>query len=263
MKQLRRTLPMDGIVDTIEDRLTDRHASFLTDSRLPIGRPAQHRTTAPEFIVRRAASANTAGKFLLDRCNDRALWTATRPVLLRKGDGRVCYRKILVPIDFTEAGRIAAEFAIGCFPYAQIVFLHAFQGPENPLHNAGHASGDIRSQRLSYQEKAVEKLVRLTDELRLSDNLVSRVAHYGSAFSVIVNYAAKMDADLVLFGPQKPLCLKDLLFGSAASRIANCTNADVLVVPHPLIKHGISPATPNGTKREDQRILPALSSHKL
>ncbi|KRB84814.1 universal stress protein [Noviherbaspirillum sp. Root189] len=261
MKQLRKRLPGESIVGTIESPPTAKHFLRTTDGRVPFKLPAQHGTTVSEFIIRRTGSTNTVGKFLLDRYNDRLLWTATRPILLCRADKRTYHRKILVPVDFTERARIAAEFAIACFPCAQIVFLNAFQGPENSLHETSHASGDVRSQRLSSHEQAIAKLVHFTDQLRPFDNLVSHVAHFGSTFSVIANYATRMDADLILIGPQEQLCLKDLLFRSAASRIASCTNADVLVVPRRMSEQGISPAVPNGTARERQRIMPTLSSY--
>lgn len=262
MKQLRKRLPRNEIAGTDDNLPTAKRSLLRSDSRLSIGLHLQHRTTVPEFIIRRAGGANAVGKFLLDLCNDRVLWTATRPILLRKAGGRACYRKILVPVDFTKAARIAAEFAINRFPNAQIVFLHAFQEPEDSSHEARHAPGNVCSQRLSSQERAIAKLVHITDQLRPSDNLISRVAHFGSTFSVVANYAARMDADLILIGPQEHLCFKDLLFGSAASRIANCTNADVLVMPNQMSRQGISPTATNGTTREHRRIMPALSSYK-
>ncbi|MFC7517356.1 universal stress protein [Herbaspirillum sp. GCM10030257] len=263
MKQPRKRLPRESIVGTIESPPTAKHFSLTTDGKIPFKFPAQYRTSVSEFMVRRTGSTNAVGKFLLERYNDRVLWTATHPILLCRADSRACHRKILVPVDFTERARIAAEFAVACFPYAQIVFLHAFHGPEDSLHEASRASGDICSQRLNSHEQIIAKLVHFTDQLQPFDNLVSHVAHFGPTFSVIANYAARMDADLILIAPQEQRGLKDILFGSAASRIANCTSADVLVVPRRMSKQGISPAAPNGTTRKPQRIMPALSSYKL
>jgi len=227
---------------------------------------AANKITVHDFIHRGTNSGGIVGKFLLDRYNDYVLRTTAQPVLLSKHSNEnrhASYQRILVPVDFTEAGALAAHLAIRCFPLAQIVFLHAFQALDDPSKATGYSPSEVHARRLRAQESASARLKKFVDELGPFDNLVSQVVRYGPAFSVITNYASQMNADLIVLCTEGHPCLHELLYGSVASRFAARITGDVLAVPRRMTGQAASLAHQEAIEREYRRIMATLPSYSL
>lgn len=154
------------------------------------------------------------------------------PVLLARADVRKCYRRILVPVDFSDAARVSARAAIHLWPAAQVVFLHAFGLPNEEGTAEDEDSGEGECSRsLRAHRRAMQELRRFCDGLAPADRLISLVAHRGVPAQVICDYARKMNADLIVIGKMRQSRLSALFCGNAARRLADRTACDVLVMP--------------------------------
>lgn len=154
------------------------------------------------------------------------------PVLLAGADARKCYRRILVPVDFSDAARAAARTAIHLWPAAQVVFLHAFDLPneEGITQDEGSGEGEY-GRSLRAHRRAMQELRRFCDGLAPADRLISLVAHRGVPVQVICDYARKMNADLIVIGRIRQSRFSALFHGNATRRLAGRTACDVLVMP--------------------------------
>jgi nucleotide-binding universal stress UspA family protein len=153
--------------------------------------------------------------------------TSNIPVLVAHAELQKRYRRILVPVDFSDAARESARLALRLWPAAQVVFLHAFRVPDED----GDSGEDECSRSLRAHEAAMLELRRFCGGLVPADRLVSLVVHRGAPVPVISDYARKMDADLVAVGRKRQSRLSGLFHRSAARRFVDQAACDVLVVP--------------------------------
>ncbi len=79
----------------------------------------------------------------------------SRPVLIVKREPRGPYQQVLVPVDFSEPSRRAAEMALRIAPQAGITLLHVFEVPfEGRMHYAGVDDETILSCHAEAREQA-------------------------------------------------------------------------------------------------------------
>lgn len=185
------------------------------------------------------AVAAHADNFLVDVFvhyrSDRLIRASTEPVLLANAESKEAYRRILVPVDFSDRTRKVVRTVLRAFPDAQMTFLHAFHLPnEDRMHEAGLPGKVIESYRARSREKKSIELHRFVDEfVDPKDRLISRVVQHGSPIPVISDYAKKMRADLIAIGTttHEKFRLSAILNRSMARRLVDRTPSDVLAVP--------------------------------
>ncbi|RJF91946.1 universal stress protein [Noviherbaspirillum saxi] len=174
---------------------------------------------------------NPVESLFLHHRHIQAIRTAKRPVLLTDSERSHAYRKILVPVDFTETAKTAAQFVLDCYPYAQMVFLHALPVTDYKLHDADLRSKAALPCKVQAWQSSRENLRRFIDELNPGQQLLSGVVHSGSSLTVISDYAVRMRADLIVIGIERSSWIEALVLGSAAWRLAKTLDTDVLAVP--------------------------------
>jgi nucleotide-binding universal stress UspA family protein len=131
------------------------------------------------------------------------------------------FRRILCPIDFSEASRNTLEHAerLAAASGAEVIVLHAFDLP---------ASYDHPGQTRPLDPKLREQLEMLQPH---SPHVMFRhVLHAGPAGDVICWYAQDQKCDLIVMGTQGRTGLKHLLLGSVAEHVLRHARCPVLVV---------------------------------
>jgi nucleotide-binding universal stress UspA family protein len=218
-------------------RTTEDFGTYHRPCRLdgPVEPIATARDTRDADLVTAAARGrNILSDFFTRYRNDRLIRTNKKPVLLLNAELKEVYRRILIPFDFSEKARAAAHAALLAFPDAQVVFLHAFQIPnEDMLRDAEPACEIFCFHRSRVRDAARTALLRFTEESGYNDRLISHVVHYGCPMPVVCNYAKKMEADLIAIGWHEEPWFRGLVPGFTARHLMNETLSDVLVAPAP------------------------------
>jgi nucleotide-binding universal stress UspA family protein len=135
--------------------------------------------------------------------------------------------RVLVPIDDSEMGEQALEYAIEAFPDAEITVLHVV-GEPSPM--MGEAAGLALSADIdeAAQNLAAEVFDRAHEIAAENDVDVATVVEIGNPVRAILNRAA--DYDTVVVGSHGGSVADRLFVGNVAERIFRRSPVPVTVV---------------------------------
>ena len=216
-------------------KLAEKHGIPVT-ATLAIGR-------AHVDIVRHAESIDAGmvvlgahgGSFLrelfLGSTAEKVLRKLSRPVLIVKREPQGPYQRVLVPVDFSEASRLALEFALRIAPHAYITVLHAFEVPfEGQMHYAGVSDEIILSYRATAHEQANQAMRQFVSAAGVSASRVFPIVEFGYAPTVIRGKADAHEPDLIVMGKHGQSGWEEMLLGSVTKHVILDAGCDVLVV---------------------------------
>jgi nucleotide-binding universal stress UspA family protein len=141
-------------------------------------------------------------------------------------------RRILVPLDFSEGGQGALDYAVGLFAQGgQIIILHVVE----PLYYATPADLYGGPANLSVlldeqQRVAKQQLAKVAERLAKRRIRVKAVLETGVPYQTIVDTAQKLDVDLVVMATHGRTGLTHLLLGSVAEKVVRSALCPVLTV---------------------------------
>jgi nucleotide-binding universal stress UspA family protein len=143
------------------------------------------------------------------------------------------FRKILVPLDFSEASRLGLEYALAFAQefHAAVVLFHAVMVTGLVLanrHTAAQLPTLIASQR-DYAKGEMEELRKVIS--RKGGEVETKIA-VGSPVEQIANHVAKAGVDLIITSTHGRSGLSRVFIGSTAERIVRYATCPVLVVPN-------------------------------
>jgi nucleotide-binding universal stress UspA family protein len=138
-------------------------------------------------------------------------------------------RTILVPVDFSKRSRAALTYAVRLARDvdASLVVLHVL---DRLLASGRFESSRLRQLKSSSRKEAEEQLQELRSELIESGVRTRLFLRYGPAADVIVAFALKVKADLIIVGSEGRIGLSRMLIGSVAERVVRHASCSVLVV---------------------------------
>ena len=155
------------------------------------------------------------------------------PILLFVSLRTGIMKNILVAIDFSASSRNAANYAAGLAEYfgAKLTLFHAYQMPV-----LGYEMGyippviDVRSERETEIKKWIEEL-----ESSYKGIQVDRHLEIGLAADIIEEVAKDRECDMIVVGLSgQDDGIKEHVFGSVATRVAETSRIPVLIVPEHL-----------------------------
>lgn len=245
LEQLR--LLLGGEAAPVEQRLRDSAEASIRAQMAAVGAdtPAGLRLVAGEIIatllaeadrldaglvVLGAAGESLARRFLLGATVERLLQKTTRPLLVVRQPASQPYRKVLVPIDFSDWSLPALHLARAVAPEARLVLLHAYEAPfEARLGLAGVDEGVIQTYRTSARLEAEQQLRELVAAAGLpAGSYVTQLKH-GPAVRVIENSLAHDGCELVVMGKHGRGMVEEMLMGSVTQHLVQEAKVDVLV----------------------------------
>lgn len=186
-----------------------------------------------DIVVLGAHGARYIKDLLLGTTAERVVRKGRRPVLVVKQAPQGPYRRVLAPVDFSDASRQSLVFARTIAPDADLRVLHAFElRHEYRLLDGGMT----RDQLLTYER---ESAIRLRKRLKafvgdsgIDPGQVKLSVRTGYPATVITGVARRSRADLVAIGTHGMSGLRYLLLGSVAEHALREAPCDVLAV-HP------------------------------
>jgi nucleotide-binding universal stress UspA family protein len=149
------------------------------------------------------------------------------------------FRKIVVPIDFSETSqdalRIACEIARDYF--GQIHLLHVVSDLRQEAWTLDAAGMNFHGLQRQWVELGNDQLANVATVPKLSPTQVTRVVVTGAPVTEIVRYAQEHQADLIVMGTHGHGPIRRFLLGSVADRVLRAALCPVLTVPHKTIQH--------------------------
>ncbi|MDF7798803.1 universal stress protein [Pontiellaceae bacterium B1224] len=134
-------------------------------------------------------------------------------------------QKILCPVDFSEPGRYAFDYAcaVARRHSASLELLHVAQP-------SAYAEDELPPGEISYEESYRLQLQQLADEADCPAE-VSMIA--GIPYIEIINRAEHIRADMIVIGTHGRTGIKHFMIGSVAERVVRAAGCPVLTVRHP------------------------------
>lgn len=150
-----------------------------------------------------------------------------------RGRTLVQFRKILVPVDFSENSRVGLEYALRFAPEfgASVVLFHSVFVPAYVLGDeyTVREAPDLIATQEKYARAEMEKLRKTISGK--GGEIVTEIA-FGSPVEQISEYVTKEDVDLIITSTHGRSGLQHLFIGSTAERIVRYATCPVLVVPN-------------------------------
>ncbi|MDO8276586.1 MAG: universal stress protein [Burkholderiaceae bacterium] len=192
-----------------------RHADALDASLLVTG-------TRGVGFFRGAVIGSTA---------ERVAKRSSRPVLMVRQLPHEPYRRVLVPVDFSDWSRDAIDLARQVVPQATLVLMHAVEVPyEGKLRVAGIDNDAVMRYRHAARGEAQLRLRELVADAGLDPNQTQMITPMGAdPWMLIVQQEQEQDCDLVVIGRQGRNAIDELLLGSTTRMVIAEGAADMLI----------------------------------
>jgi nucleotide-binding universal stress UspA family protein len=204
-----------------------------TDVRLGIVAPeilAAAEEFAVDMIVLGARGENRVKDALFGATAERTIGRTTRPVLAVERWPHGAYRRVLVPVDFSDYSRSALRLAREIAPRAEITLLHAFEWPyEGKLRFAGVPEWEIARYMIEARHQAMMELNGLVADSGAEAFSIGREVVHGPTAKSILEHAARHGTDLIVMGKHGRSRLGELFLGSVTRHVLSEAQCDVLV----------------------------------
>lgn len=193
---------------------------------------AQAEDMGAELVVLGARGAGFVRRLALGTTSERLLRTARRPVLVVKQKAHEPYRRVLVPLDFSDASVEGIKLARRMAPAARLVLLHAYEVPfESRMRMAGVDSGRIQDYRAQTRQAADQRLHDVAAAAGLRPGQWQPCLVRGDPSLAILEQEQEADCDLIVIGKQGAGMIADFLLGSVTKHVLAESAGDVLVSP--------------------------------
>lgn len=160
------------------------------------------------------------------------------PVLIVKNRPDKTYQKILLPVDFSDASKIAVSYALYLFENCNIRLIHVGDHEYEDMLEQAEKEGQIKKGKLVKLRKAIilyldTKLKAFISKFRKTSVLLKQpcIITLGYPAPIILNEATRLHRDLIIMGTQGHAKLHYLFIGSVASRVLTETDKDILLIP--------------------------------
>lgn len=158
------------------------------------------------------------------------------PVLIVKCSPKNPYKKILVPIDFSNASKTAFSYCLKLFPKASTHLIHVGDYEYEDILNKEQAEENIPKNKITKIRKAI--LFYLDNKMKTfikgQHKQLNRTPYnikLGYPGPTIVNESQKLGCDLIVMGTQGHGRIHYLFMGRVANWVLAETDKDILVVP--------------------------------
>ena len=174
--------------------------------------------------------------FFLGSVAEKVVHNAPCPVLTTKikDDGGLnvvnSYKRLLVPIDFSEQSQQALDFAIQLMPNnGKLDIVHVIEAEIHPAYYAADETS-LFDFMPHLQQQTTESLQKIAQE-RVPDHLETDfIVLEGSIARNLADYAEDNEVDAVVMGTHGNNALEQILVGSVANRLIRKAHCPVITV---------------------------------
>ena len=186
------------------------------------------------LLVLGARGGNPLRDLLLGSTAERLIQKGCGLLLVVKRAPRNDYRRVVVAFDFSADATAALEAALQIAPDARITLVHAYEGElERTLWRGMVAEDEVERVARQARRDALMAMDRVVARLGQPAERVDRIVVRGYPPRVVLDAAARRQADLVAVGKHGRSALEQMLIGSRSRHIVADARCDVLVAqPH-------------------------------
>lgn len=213
-----------------------RSEGLDVQTRLSIGHPVEQITQHAQEVQADLLVTGTRGAgffrgVVVGSTAERIAKRSGRPVLMVRQLPHEPYRRILVPVDFSEWSLAAIRLAQQVAPQATLVLMHAVEVPfEGKMRLAGVADEVVMHYRSAAQREALQRLSALAAQAGLSPDQIRLSTPEGAEpWMLIVQEEQERDCDLVVIGRQGRHAIDEFLLGSTTRMVIADGAVDVLI----------------------------------
>jgi nucleotide-binding universal stress UspA family protein len=204
------------------------------------------RVTRAELIAIATRGHTGLKRAFLGSTTESLLRSTPCPVLVVRENGRrstkqrvkntgaaLHFRKILVPLDFSEPSRLGLEYALAFAQefHATVVLFHSvFVSPY--LMGNRYAAHQIPALIASQQKYARTEMENLREAISRKGGTVETKVALGSPAEQIGKYVRKAGVELIITSTHGHSGLRSVFMGSTAARVVRYATCPVLVVPN-------------------------------
>lgn len=158
-----------------------------------------------------------------------------RRILIVKQDPVSGYRRLFVPVDFSDRSITAVRFAHRLAPRAEICLFHALDFPaQDQLTSAGTSEDSIGEYRRQVDREARQRMDELIAGAVPTGVPLLPIMEPGDARALITAKAAEYAADLIVIGRHDQSRLTEYVLGGATRPTLARSTCDVAVLPEAL-----------------------------
>ena len=232
-------LKASGAMERALEALTaelERESGFAFEPRLargPVTDALSAAAAGRDLAVVGARGQHPVRDLALGTTAERMVRKSPVPVLVVKRRPAGAYRRVLVPVDFSDDSAAALAAAARLAPGSSLDLLHAFEAPfESTLRLAGAPQANIDRHRREARDAARAAMNAMIDKLGLAPR-AARILEHGYAPARITETEQRIGADLIAIGKHGKGMAEELLLGSVTLHALSAAACDVLVMPSP------------------------------
>lgn len=188
------------------------------------------REESDDLIFVGAHGAQFIKDLLVGTTAEKIVRKGDRSVLVVKQAPRRPYRRVLVPVDFSDESREALELALRLAPHARFHVLHAYRGIEGRLWRSDFTHDEVMSYRSQLRNEKRQEMKVFLRGIDCAGKPIRQMLRHGQAPHVITAVARHLHADLVSVGTVGRTGLPYILLGSVAEHVLREASCDALVV---------------------------------
>jgi nucleotide-binding universal stress UspA family protein len=165
---------------------------------------------------------------------DRLMRQVQQPILLVSNSNQSPYRRVLIPVDFSDPSAARIQFAAAFLPQARLHVLHAYQ---RPFHDdvVPFSSMFNQEERGKFSglvdQQPKPALCRWIESLGLGERSPLVTIENGDALAVTKKELARQKTDLLIVGGHAQSGMKRTPAASKVGAILRSSPCDTLVLP--------------------------------
>lgn len=189
-------------------------------------------TEQADLLVLGPRGLRPVHELILGTLAERLLSKSKCPMLVVKRDAKDSYKRLLVPVDFSEHSMTALRFARSLAPDAEVCLFHAFDLPaEGILRNAGVSDENIDAYRIQEEQQARAQMDTLIAAAGAMAQGASPLIQRGDPRMLVSSTAESFAADLIVLGKHGRSRLAEYFLGGTTRITLARAQCDVAVVP--------------------------------
>ena len=172
-------------------------------------------------------------RVILGSVAERVVRKAGCTVMVIRNRKYVGFKRIIVPIDFSDCSRKALEYAVATARAhsSKLTILHVYEGsfvePYVKAANSEEEANEIMKEIERVNETKYDEFLKTVD---LSGVEYEKLLEKGIPETEIVDIAMEKQANLIVMGTHGRSGIKHILIGSTAEEVVRAVHCDIIIV---------------------------------
>jgi len=230
LRRLAAHVPFDVPLDLRVTEASDIHREILIQAEM----------VSADLLVLGTHGRSGFERLVLGSVAERVVRKAPCPTMVvprqahdTPPDEPVRFRRIVCPVDFSDASVRAVEYATSLAEEAraQIILLHVLDVPPEILAQPISAGVDVDRIRAAAVADSQKQLEALVPDPPRPHCTMKAIVREGPVYREILAIAAERGGDLIVMGVQGRGAVDLMVFGSNTARVMRAATCPVLVLP--------------------------------